>query len=437
MFTTLSKLCTAAFVLTMFWTQTIGPLAIGVSGRLVPADFFGAGAIVFWICDSFQGRIRIPVFLQAFACLVLALLLGCVTSLEQSQTLIEILILCFLAVLCLAIVNTFTGLIDLLNLMSLLAAGLIVASAVGAWELFGPGLGLGSIVRDSPTAEVGIGGFRNSGQAGAYCLIVLTVLIPLRFSRLYGQLELWRRYLVTCSVVMGLLFLVSTVKIAAYIGLAVALGLYLVLSLVNRRWRNWIAVALVVACVGVAYEGLIRFQLKWNGWLEYKAETRSAELGGEGFLADNLSAAVQAFNDRPLFGTGIGAFEGHYGEYEVHSTYFKMLGEAGMTGLACYCLFMACFMRMFWQLGRVEGVHANFLRQMIPFVIGCLVSWGYTYHLRKREFWIMISVIWLARRLAGRQPGLGRSPMRVQFHKAGRNAVQGLGRPCHPVVSET
>jgi hypothetical protein len=31
--------------------------------------------------------------------------------------------------------------------------------------------------------------------------------------------------------------------------------------------------------------------------------------------------------------------------------------------------------------------------ELRPFVIGWLISWGYTYHLRKREFWIAFAII--------------------------------------------
>ena len=40
-----------------------------------------------------------------------------------------------------------------------------------------------------------------------------------------------------------------------------------------------------------------------------------------------------------------------------------------------------------------DNPYIDYLQRMIPFVIGCMVSWGYTYHLRKREFWIMIAIL--------------------------------------------
>jgi hypothetical protein len=43
--------------------------------------------------------------------------------------------------------------------------------------------------------------------------------------------------------------------------------------------------------------------------------------------------------------------------------------------------------------------YANFLRELSPLIIGCIISWGYTYHLRKREFWIMFAIVFLAYRL--------------------------------------
>jgi len=223
------------------------------------------------------------------------------------------------------------------------------------------------------------------------------------FSRLYATLEPRLRRLVAAAAVSGLLFLISTVKIAAFVGLAVAASCYVVASAAGVRRKAGILVWHVAVVVGVAYMVLSQFSVGWYEWFQYKVWTRWDELQGSGFLAENLAAAVQAFRDNPMFGSGIGAFHGYYGEYEVHSTYFKMLGEGGLVGFFAYCVFLAAMIKTFRNVAGKGGPVADYLQQVVPFGIGCLVSWGYTYHLRKREFWVALSTVWLARRLVRRQ----------------------------------
>ena len=104
-----------------------------------------------------------------------------------------------------------------------------------------------------------------------------------------------------------------------------------------------------------------------------------------------------AFEDRPFIGSGIGAFHGVYSTHEVHSTYLKMLGETGLIGTMGYILFMIFLLRLF-KIGKYkkENPFSDYIMTMLPFLLGCLLSWSYTYHLRKREFWIMVSVLVIA-----------------------------------------
>ena len=57
------------------------------------------------------------------------------------------------------------------------------------------------------------------------------------------------------------------------------------------------------------------------------------DLTKEGFFAENLGGAIQAFKDNLLTGSGLGGFGQRYGRHEVHSTYFKILGEGGLLGV--------------------------------------------------------------------------------------------------------
>jgi len=111
------------------------------------------------------------------------------------------------------------------------------------------------------------------------------------------------------------------------------------------------------------------------------------------FLGQNIRVSLRSFYDNPMTGSGIGAFEGNFdSDYEVHSTYFKMLGEAGIIGFLAYFIFMFKLSCCLEYRAR-NNSWQEFIYYYIPFFIGCIISWAYTYHMRKREFWIMAAII--------------------------------------------
>ena len=118
----------------------------------------------------------------------------------------------------------------------------------------------------------------------------------------------------------------------------------------------------------------------------------------DGFIAKNLKEALTVFNEHPLTGSGIGGFQGVYAYHEVHSTYFKIIGETGLTGVIAYFVFLILLVFNLLGLSREknENPYADFLWNLKPFLYGCMVSWFYTYHLRKREFWILFAIIGIA-----------------------------------------
>jgi O-antigen ligase len=125
---------------------------------------------------------------------------------------------------------------------------------------------------------------------------------------------------------------------------------------------------------------------------------------GTNFIKSNFGGALESFNDNPFTASGIGGFMGRYGRYEVHSTYLKIIGETGIVGIIGYLVFMFYFLRIFFVSTRIskQNPYASFIRELSPLIIGCIISWGYTYHLRKREFWIMYAIVYIAFRLMKR-----------------------------------
>ena len=132
---------------------------------------------------------------------------------------------------------------------------------------------------------------------------------------------------------------------AAYIGFGVGFSFPF-----NEKKLQNILISLVVGLVLlivvkelpiIAPDVHTRIVGKYETRLAGTLEGESGLTDEEGFFRDNISKSIAAFSDNPITGTGIGAFGGsHYGRHEVHSTYFKMIGETGIIGTIAYIIFM-------------------------------------------------------------------------------------------------
>jgi hypothetical protein len=272
----------------------------------------------------------------------------------------------------------------------------IIASVLGLIDYAGAMFGLPRLFPARAGGEI-LSGFRNAGQAGAYFLIVVTILYPLRFSRLYKLMNTRKRKLLNISLIISIIFLALTGKIAAYIGVFVGL---IGFAIMNRNIKTIFSLSFTILILVLLFSNLkdiapevyTRIISKYQSRIDNRIEGNVDE--DKDFLFKNLGGAVKSFEDRPLIGSGLGAFYGYYGKYEVHSTYFKMLGETGVLGIIGYGAFIFAFLRLL-RLRKYakSNPYSDYLRTIFPFVLGCLVSWAYTYHLRKREYWILVAVL--------------------------------------------
>jgi hypothetical protein len=392
----------AAYVIGGIWTQTFGEVGEGISGRLVLADLVGFAFVMMWLVLRRREGFGWPAFAPFYVALLLAVALGGITSLNREQTEIELLILAFLGATCCAFVNVFRGPRGFETLCCLYAIALVCVSIFGLYDATAGANGMTRVMDRNPDApQVAIGGFRNSGQAGAYALVVLSVLTPLRFSSLYRTLSKRQHWLITCAIVLGSIFLLFTAKFAAWIGWGVGFLFCLIEVGRTKVWKALILAAALVMLLAAARDIAPLINPSWSDWVEFKVwKINGTGSTGRGFLETNYGRAMDAFVDRPFFGTGLGAFQGSYHQYEVHSTYIKMLAEGGMILSLTYLALMIKIIKDLFFMRRAGNPYQDFLTRARPFFFGCLVSWAYTYHLRKREFWIMVSIFWIARSLA-------------------------------------
>ncbi|MCF6307397.1 MAG: O-antigen ligase family protein [Flavobacteriaceae bacterium] len=385
------------FIYFSFITKSIGGIESSnpILSRLTFADIFGALALVFGVQYLFNGLIKANKTTKLYIIglwFVVLLFILMPFSLNIGSTLVESLILLFLMFVSILI---FYLLKDKLmqTLLPTVINTTIIAAFLGFYDIAASIVGLPRLFDARNDGEV-ISGFRNAGQAGAYFLVFLSLLIPLYYSDLKQQLSNRYQKRLGISIIISLVFLISTGKIAAYIGLLIGVVLFL---LQQRKFKLLVNSSIVFIIMYIGFLNLGSIAPALNKRINYKIEARIVQnyegTSTNNFFESNYGAAINAFFDSPLTGSGIGGFTGNYGRYEIHSTYLKMLGEGGIFVTILYIILMAVFLKLFKNIYTPNNPYGNYLRLMIPFVIGCLVSWSYTYHLRKREFWIMVAVI--------------------------------------------
>jgi O-antigen ligase len=385
------------FIFFSFVTRTIDENGENpVFSRLTLSDIFGVLALLIGFKALIIGFYQVQSFSGIYkACflLLICLFAPIFFSLNMEATILECLILLYLILISLLLFVTFREKFETL-LLPLLMYTVIAAFVVGIYDYAAIIIGLPRIFPSRSSGEL-ISGFRNAGQAGAYFLIAVTILFPLRFSSIYGTFSAKNKQLLNISLIVSILFLILSGKIAAYIGIFVG---FLGYAIMKRNTRTIFSLSALAVVILVMFINLDTIAPKMYERIAYKYETRiSQNLRGDisegDFLVTNLGRAVEAFKERPLTGSGLGAFVGPYGDHEVHSTYFKMFGETGIIGVLGYIMVVIYLIRLFKQGTRFSNKYSSYLKAMIPFIIGCFVSWAYTYHLRKREFWLLLAVI--------------------------------------------
>jgi hypothetical protein len=341
---------------------------------------------------------------QSIWFLLFCFAIGILWSYEPIKSLFEVLILLFLALIFITIISYYNSPKKFIRLIILFSWASMIGAFIGLYDSFIGGHGLPRIFPERAMGEA-LSGFRNAGQAGAYMLVSISVLFAFYNSKLFLQLDRKQKNIIRISLLFSFLFFLTTGKIAAYIGLIVGLLCYF---LYKRNIKVMLgALAVVVIVFFILSYIQIQSPIIYNR-LEQKVKTRIVEPyegkennAGTNFLKSNFGGALQSFNDNPFSASGIGGFMGRYGRYEVHSTYLKIIGETGLVGIIGYLIFLFSFLRLLFIPKGISknNPYATFLKELAPMIIGCLVSWGYTYHLRKREFWIMYCLIFIAYRL--------------------------------------
>ena len=396
----MKRLFFVIFILLSFITRTIAePGTHPLFSRLTFSDIFGVLGLLFGVqilLKGFNSASKSSNIYKMGLVLVLCFFLPIFFSFNIQSTLVECLILLFLIILSVMVYVHFKD--DFITLLlPILIYTLCIASVLGFYDLAASTFGFPRLFPERVDGEA-LSGFRNAGQAGAYFLVMLTLLIPLRFSSLYTYLKTVHKRMLSITLVLALVFLFLTGKIAAYAGLLAGVIFYV---LYKRNVKALFAVIAGVLLLALVWSNLEQIMPNTFNRVSYKFDARvvknvNSESNND-FIQQNFGAAFVAFEERPFIGSGLGAFHGVYSTHEVHSTYLKMLGETGIIGTIGYLIFMIALVRLFKiRKYKKDNPYADYVTTMLPFLLGCFISWAYTYHVRKREFWILVAVLVIA-----------------------------------------
>lgn len=346
-------------------------------------------------------RLKVSSVMLAATAYVVYLCLRCLAARPDDVPVIELAVHAFLAAGYLVIFNLMAcrNIDERIKIMTWWLRGAAVLAAIGIWDLFasaigGPMLGhhlaswLGSSAVDVNTTGGVVSTFRNTGQAGTYFSVVLCMAIPLPFI-VKGRR---RSEAIICALVLFLGLLLS-VKRAALVG--IFCGVLFLLLRVRLRYAAAIASIVLMGVGAVVF--LASPVLVTSEAFTARVERKLIRLGEASassrsdFLSTNLDAAQKAFCERPLFGMGHGMVRVRTDlsrDLEVHSTYLRVLSEGGLVGLTLYTLLMGSVVYSMVRCGNSDPRVNLYAKLFVPLLAGLMISWCYTYHLRKREFWI-------------------------------------------------
>ncbi|MBY4598594.1 O-antigen ligase family protein [Ottowia caeni] len=395
--TRLTKYFGFLFFLVAGVTWVAGEAGQGAEGRLALADLIGVGIILLWIYSSLHDKqmaMKLPAPYRAYLPLLMIFALGVLAARYPMLGALELLIHVFIFVVAIALFNLYSRMPpeDAVKwvLNSVLWSGCIL-SVLGLidffiWPSLFPGSGNGLT-----------GTFRNTGQAGAFFGMYLAIIIPGILSGIIKPK--WQNILATLAILFALIF---TSKRAATVGLIAGL-IFLALSMMLSSSKRDKKLGSISAFVILVMVPLVYFLFQWGleniegmAWrFEKKFNDNTMEDFSEGFLAENIEATKAAFQINPIIGVGLGNVAGIITQkYEIHSTYMAILGNSGLLGALAYLFFMAVHII---QSVRYAGDSylGRYLRYYLPMLMGLVLAWAYTYHLRKREFWILFFVVTL------------------------------------------
>jgi hypothetical protein len=356
------------------------------------------------VVPFFVRRIRVPRAAWCGFALVAAMAISTIVENPIPRAALEVAIQLFLVIGFIVIFNIAADGTELerFDMVRWFVRMGVALALIGIWDLCAPLVGLPIISRslgfwqgDTVSGGIYVGGlvgtFRNTGQAGEFFQIVLCLAIALE--RVSGGRR--RREMLLSIAICGLALLL-TFKRAAAIGCGLGILLLIMREGPSRLVKTFgiIAFAVIVASPSLLElaENSKTFVWRAHRW------NLPSEIRNNDFLNQNVTKSFESFFYNPMLGKGAGgtiitSINGVRGGWEIHSTYLKLLGDGGILNVTTYVILMFSLYRCTFGVGAQNRSQKMFARILIPLVIGLMLSWCYTNHLRKREFWISAALV--------------------------------------------
>ncbi|WP_284379194.1 O-antigen ligase family protein [Amylibacter marinus] len=364
---------------------------MSVTDRLIAADVFALVLIGLVLILGFSGkRLKVHGVYWMFLPLLGLFLLSAIFADKPDKAFTETVILLFSACVSIAIANLIYNLTEQ-DLKIFLKGYALLLGVLSAYFLL-----------DYMVLNVAWGGlkgtFRNTGQAGTFLGTHAAICLALSMSGLVPK-----NWIYNICIGLLVLALILTVKRAALIGLISGVFFVMVFLLLSKsKTEKRIGVRILVITALTIFVGSILVQiaielvpgLAWR--FETKVNSDTVDDFASGFFAENVEGTLKALDENPFVGVGAGNVAGVYtAKYEIHSTYLGILATSGILGAVAYLMFvLRCFIMLLnGGRNRADDPYAKFIFYMLPMCMGMFISWGYTYHLRKRSFWFMVAML--------------------------------------------
>ncbi|OWP87308.1 hypothetical protein BWK60_04375 [Flavobacterium covae] len=391
----ITKIVLVVCVLTSFITHSIIQSQPFLDALTISELFGGVGILLFLMNNykSFLVHIRTTdvVYLYAFL-LLIACGMGVFVTENLTNTSIAISKFVYLITLSVVLYHTF------INSLTLFIKAVIVAFSlmifIGFYDFIALHLGLLTIF-PNVTDKYVVSGFRVFGQVGDYTYCFLAFLVPFQFSNFSLFLShQWRLFLRVC-VFLGVIFLVGTIRVSAIFSFGIGFLLWMICFYDLKRIKQFLPEGCLffLALLVMKLQFSTLYNLLWHR-LEVRIFHRDPNSPESSFIIVNFKYAIKFFRKNPFFGNGLGNGEIPVYNVEIHGTYLKLLAETGILGLFFYFLFLkAISHKIYSKIRKNINFEHDFFNHYMPFFFSSLVMWFYDFHLRKKEFWIILALI--------------------------------------------
>lgn len=381
------KVLIQIMVLTSFFTHTIDLESSNlIISRMTFSDIFGLIAIALFIINKIIKRtnVVIPKSYMFGVVMIVCYFVTIFTSLNKLSTVYECLILMYLLLLSYVTYSVFIN--DIESLLHIIIITTFIMSFVGVYDLMAANNELPTFFKETSKRH-GMSGFRYFAQAGNYCFTVLSILIPLKYSECSINKKT-NKNLLNLAIGITLLFMLTTGAISIIISFIIAYVLFFIWNLSDKKIIKDTLYGVLIMFVFVMSSFFLMNSFYKNLIFRIKSRVTERQSGTAeaSFIIENMKCTFVSFLDNIYLGTGLGGFVNNYSVFEIHGTYFKVIGETGIIGVLGYLCFMIVLIKLI-------VVNYKRCKLFIPFLIANLISWSYNYHLRKKEFWILFAVI--------------------------------------------